>query len=144
MNNVMDGWPRPPCAETLGWQLLDADQARGWARIGFIAAPAFLNPAGKIQGGFLAAMLDDTMGPPVLIHTEGKLFPTTITMSVHFLASAEAGPLIGEGTVVRLGRRIGFVEAVLMRADGVAVARASASVSLSPLNKIADGAYAAG
>lgn len=56
-----------PCAILLGRQLIEHDQDRGWLKSGFEAKPEFLNPAGRVQGGFLAAMLDDTMGPVVLL-----------------------------------------------------------------------------
>lgn len=48
----------------------------------------FLNPAGRVQGGFLTAMLDDTMGPVVLLKSGGALYPSSIDMNVSFLAAA--------------------------------------------------------
>ena len=55
---ALDGLPRPPCAELLGWEVVEARPADGWIRIRFEARPEFVNPAGFIQGGFLAAMGD--------------------------------------------------------------------------------------
>jgi acyl-coenzyme A thioesterase PaaI-like protein len=49
-----------PCANLLGRRLLEHDEARGWTKFGFDGKPEFLNPAGRVQGGFLTAMLDDT------------------------------------------------------------------------------------
>ena len=43
---ALDRLPRPPCAELLGWQVLDARPADGWIRIGFEGRPEFRNPAG--------------------------------------------------------------------------------------------------
>src|ERR1700738_820823 len=57
------GLPMPPCAKTLGIEFAAIDGERGTAEVKFEAKPEFLNPAGTVQGGFLAAMLDDTMGP---------------------------------------------------------------------------------
>lgn len=28
--------PSPPCSDTLGWRLLDADVERGWIKVGFV------------------------------------------------------------------------------------------------------------
>lgn len=132
---ALDALPAPPCARLLGWRILDARPADGWIRIGFDAKPDFCNPAGFIQGGFLAAMLDDTMGPAVFAHTEGRLYTATIDMSVSYLNSARPGPLVGEGQVVQLGKSVGFVEAKLSDASGALLARATSSVRLIPAEK---------
>ena len=83
---ALDNFTAPPSAKLLGWHLLDARPKEGWIRIGFDGKRDFCNPAGFIQGGILSAMLDDTMGPAVFVMTEGKLYTSTITMTVNFLA----------------------------------------------------------
>src|ERR1700733_6650372 len=108
-----DRFPEPPCAGLLGWTLLEHDAGKGWVRIGFEGRPEFLNPAGFVQGGMLAAMLDDTMGPAVLLMTEGRFYTVTIGMTVSFLAPARQGRLVGEGQVVQLGKTIAFVDGSL-------------------------------
>lgn len=127
---VLDRFPRPACAELLGLEIVGARPCDGWVRIAFKARPEFCNPAGFIQGGFLAAMLDDTMGPAVLIHTDGATYTATINMNVSFLAPARPGRLYGEGQVVQLGKTVGFVEARLLDEAGTWLARANASVRL--------------
>ena len=130
VSTALDGLPRPPCAETLGWEIVDARPADGWIRVRFEGRPEFVNPAGFIQGGFLAAMLDDTMGPAMFIYSEGRLFTPTIELHVSFLSPARAGPLYGEGQVVQAGKSIAFMEGVLFDAAGNVVARATASARL--------------
>jgi acyl-coenzyme A thioesterase PaaI-like protein len=56
----------PPAAATLGGELLAVNPDAGTIEVAFRAAAAFLNPVGVIQGGFLAAMLDDTLGPALV------------------------------------------------------------------------------
>jgi uncharacterized protein (TIGR00369 family) len=129
---ALDTLPTPPCAKLLGWHVLDARPKEGWIRIGFEARPEFINPAGFIQGGFLAAMLDDTMGPAVFVHSEGALYTATIDFYVSFLAPAKPGPLIGEGRVIQLGKSIGFIEATLSDGAGTLIARATSSARLVP------------
>ena len=90
---ALDTLPRPPCAELLGWEVVDARPAEGWIRIRFAGRREFTNPAGVIQGGFLAAMLDDTMGPAVFIATEGRLYCATVDFNVSFMAPAKVGPM---------------------------------------------------
>lgn len=132
---ALDGLPRPPCAELLGWELVDARPTEGWVRIRFEARPEFCNPAGHIQGGFLAAMLDDTMGPAMFIYSEGRLFTPTIDLHVSFLAPARPGPLYGEGRVVQAGKTVAFLEGKLMDLSGTVLARASACARLVPAAK---------
>ena len=56
----------PPAAILLGWELVAVDPEAGTIEVAFTASEQFLNPAGVIQGGFLAAMLDDTLGPALV------------------------------------------------------------------------------
>ena len=127
---ALDDLPAPPCARLLGWKVLAAKPKEGWIKVGFDARWEFTNPAGYVQGGFLAAMLDDTMGPAVFVATEGKFFPPTIDMHVSFLTPTRPGRLVGEGRVLQLGKSIAFMEGVLFDAAGAVVARATASARL--------------
>ncbi|KIU44640.1 MULTISPECIES: PaaI family thioesterase [Bradyrhizobium] len=127
---ALDQIPKPPCAKLLGWQLVDARPQDGWIKIVFDGKPEFCNPAGFVQGGMLSSMLDDTMGPAVFVMTEGRLFTTTISMTVNFLAPAKPGPITGEATVTQLGKTIAFVEGRLTAADGTLLATASSSIRL--------------
>src|SRR6185295_19011813 len=97
MTTIFDEFPTPPCARLLGWTLLAHDAAKCWVRLQFEARRDFLNPAGFVQGGMLTAMLDDTMGPALLLLTDGRFTSPSIDLSVSFLAPARPGRLIGEG-----------------------------------------------
>ncbi|BBB97579.1 MULTISPECIES: PaaI family thioesterase [Bradyrhizobium] len=127
---ALDHIPMPPVARLLGWRLVDARPQEGWIKMAFDGKQEFCNPAGFVQGGMLSAMLDDTMGPAVFVMTEGRLFTTTITMTVNFLAPAKPGPITGEATVKQLGKTIAFVEGRLTSADGTLLATASSSIRL--------------
>jgi len=129
-DTVFDRFPKPPCAELLGWTLLDMDETAGTVRVGFTARPEFLNPAGFVQGGFLAAMLDDVMGPAALVMSDGWSFTSTIDMNVSFLAPARLGPLIGEGRVIQLGKTIGYLQGELRDEAGTLIARATSTARL--------------
>jgi uncharacterized protein (TIGR00369 family) len=120
----------------LGWHLLDARPEQGWIRIGFDGRREFCNPAGFIQGGILSAMLDDTMGPAVFMMTEGKLYTTTISLTVNFLAPARPGPITAEAKVTQLGKTIAFVEGKLTSEDGTPLATASVSARLLEAAKV--------
>lgn len=133
---AFDSFAMPPCATLLGWKLLDARPEEGWIRIGFEGRPEFCNPAGFIQGGLLSAMLDDTMGPAVFIKTNGQFYTATISMSVSFLAPAAIGPIIGEASVVQLGKTVAFMEGKLMDEAGCVLATATANARLVETAKL--------
>jgi uncharacterized protein (TIGR00369 family) len=130
IKTALDGMTAPPAAKLLGWHLLDARPEEGWLKVGFDGKKDFCNPAGFIQGGILSAMLDDTMGPAVLIMTEGKLYTTTISLTVNFMASAKPGPITAEARVIQLGKTIAFVEGKLTAEDGTLLATATTTARL--------------
>ena len=69
--------PAPPCAKTLGLGFVEIDGERGTIETRFEAIEMFLNPVGNVQGGFLAAMLDDTMGTALSATLDlGQFAPT--------------------------------------------------------------------
>jgi uncharacterized protein (TIGR00369 family) len=129
-------FPVPPCAGTLGWHLRDADPEAGSIEVGFEGKAAFCNPGGTIQGGFLAAMLDDTMGPAVLVRSGGKLFTPTIELKVSFIAPARPGLLIGRGRIVHMGASIAFLEASLFDGEERLLATSTASARLVPAERL--------
>jgi uncharacterized protein (TIGR00369 family) len=130
ISTALDNLAVPPSAKLLGWHLIDAKPKEGWIKVGFDGKAEFCNPAGFVQGGLLSAMLDDTMGPAVMVMTEGKLYTTTISLTVNFLAPAKPGPITAEAKVTQLGKTIAFVEGRLMAEDGTLLATASVSVRL--------------
>ncbi len=124
---IMDHFAMPPCAKLLGWHMIEADAEQGRVKIGFEGKPEFCNPAGFIQGGLLSAMLDDTMGPAVLLHTNGAAYTATISMTVNFLSPARVGRLIGDAQVTQVGKTVAFVEAKLTDENGTIVATATST-----------------
>ena len=125
---VMDGkLPPPGAAATLAIRFTHIDAEAGTIETTFEAGPAFANPTGHVQGGFLAAMLDDTMGPAVFAMGKGAIFAPTIDLHVSFLKPARPGAFVGKGRVVSLGKSIAFLEGELFDETGVLVARATAT-----------------
>jgi uncharacterized protein (TIGR00369 family) len=125
--SVFDNFPLPPASKLLGWTLRDVDTAAGTIEIGFTADERFVNPAGTVQGGFLAAMLDDTQGPALFAMTNGEVYAPTIDFTVSFVKAARPGRFVGKGRVVNLGRTVVFTEAELFDEAGELVARATFS-----------------
>jgi uncharacterized protein (TIGR00369 family) len=120
----------PPATTTLGWELIDVDPDAGTIEVGFTASHAFLNPAGVVQGGFLSAMLDDTMGPALVATLGPGEFAPTLDLHVQFLRPALPGRLVGRGRVVSRGGTVAFLAGELSDSDGNLVALASATARI--------------
>jgi uncharacterized protein (TIGR00369 family) len=125
IKTALDGLRPPPSATLLGWHLLDARPGDGWLKVGFDGKREFCNPAGFVQGGILTAMLDDTMGPAVLVMSDGKFYTTTISLTVNFMAPAKPGPITAEAKVTQLGKTVAFMEGKLTAEDGTLLATAT-------------------
>ena len=121
--SVFDRFAVPPASQLLGWTLRTIDPAAGTIEIGFSADERFANPQGYVQGGILAAMLDDTHGPALFGHVDGVVYPVTIDFNVSFIKAARMGNFIGKGRLVSMGKTIAFTEAELFDEAGDLVAR---------------------
>ena len=110
---------RPPTPSCSAARPLHAEP--GHVRFEFRATEQFLNPAGVVQGGFLTAMLDETMGPAAL----SELGPGFMR------ADARAEGQLPAGRPARAGwsptrasctwaRSVVFLEASLVDEDGEA------------------------
>jgi uncharacterized protein (TIGR00369 family) len=119
----------PPAAMLLGWELVTVDPEEGTIKVAFTATEQFTNPAGHIQGGFLAAMLDDTLGPALVATLDDGEWAPTIDLHVQFLAPAQPGRLIGRGRITRRGRDIAFLSGDLS-SDSTIVATAMAVAAI--------------
>ncbi|WP_049560349.1 PaaI family thioesterase [Nonomuraea sp. SBT364] len=122
--------PPPPAAAVLGWELLKVDPEAGTIEVAFQAREQFANPVGVIQGGFLAAMLDDTLGPALVATLPEGQFAPTLELHVQFLRPAHPGRLVGRGRVVKRGRDIAFLAGELAGPDGELVATATATTQI--------------
>ena len=105
--------PGPPSARFLGWRCVELDVARGTIAVEFAPKPECLNPAGGIAGGFIAHMLDATMGPGVAITLAPGQFPTTVEFKVCFLRPVRLGTVIGRARIVHRGEARVFAEGEL-------------------------------
>ena len=111
--------PPPACAKTLGLEFVEIDGERGTIEIKFEAKPEFLNPVGNVQGGFLAAMLDDTMGTALSATLDLEQCAPTVNLNVPFHRPARVGSLKGLGRVLMRGRETCHGSAELWQNDRI-------------------------
>ncbi|HUC05934.1 MAG TPA: PaaI family thioesterase [Acidimicrobiales bacterium] len=118
----------PPNSDlTLGMSCVDKS-VPGRCTWRMLADERFANPAGILQGGFLAAFADSAMGAAAVTFVQGrKVFAANAEMKISFLAAAPVGSTLEcAAEVVSGGSRVAFVEASIT-ADGALVARASST-----------------
>lgn len=116
----------PKAATTLGIDITAVDGEKGTIEVLFNPTDAFTNPVGNIQGGFLAAMLDDTMGPALASTLQKGEFAPTLNLNVSFHLPAKLGQIKGRGRVDRRGGQVCFLSGELEQ-DGQIIATASAT-----------------
>jgi uncharacterized protein (TIGR00369 family) len=87
------------------------------------------NPVGVVQGGFMAAFCDSSMGAAAVTFLAGRRARVAnAEMKVSFLAPVPAGTaLTCTAQVVSGGARVAFVEATVVDPAGAVVARASST-----------------
>ncbi len=122
----------PPAAVLLGWEPVSVDPDAGTIEVTFTASDQFLNPVGLIQGGFLTAMLDETLGPALAATLGPDQFAPTTDLHVQFLRPARPGRLTGRGRIVRRGREVAFLAGELLDESGHIVAVATATAQIRP------------
>ena len=117
--------PLNPMAETLGYDIVDAEVGRVVAT----AEPGVrhLNPAGTVHGGLAATMLDSCMGLAIQSTLDKGLASTTLEFKISFArpVTPETGVITAEGVVVNCGRRIGIAEGRLTDSRGRLLAHAT-------------------
>jgi uncharacterized protein (TIGR00369 family) len=122
----------PPSARHLGLELVAFSVDDGWAEMAFTPRPEFANPAGMVQGGFVCAMLDDTMGLTASISQRFEILVPTLQVSVSYLRPTPMSRVIGRGEVLRMGGATAHLAGTLRLPDDTLLATASASAVLRP------------
>jgi len=129
---IAEGRNLPPAsARLLNWRFVRLD-ATGVLHCAFEPTEAFLNPAGLVQGGILAAMLDEAMSPVIAAVSRDNVFTQTLEMKISYLRAARLGTIFGEGRVLHRGRDIVFLQGSLLdlQQNNIAAPRQSARLFL--------------
>ncbi len=121
----------PNCDLTLGIVCVDKSTP-GRSSWSATVDVRFANPAGVLQGGFLAAFADSAMGAAAVTYAQRggkrKIYAANAEMKISFLAPVEVGTaLVCEAEVVSGSHRTAFVEASVVTRELKLVARASST-----------------
>ncbi|MCZ4298726.1 PaaI family thioesterase [Henriciella marina] len=126
---------RPACSDTLGMDLAEVHQDEMRVIVNFVAHESFANPTGAIQGGFIAAMLDEAISTNIIIASNVTMTAPTLEMKVSYLAPLFVGPAKVEAKILKLGKSVCFSEARCFDPDGKLVATATATASPRPFKR---------
>lgn len=122
--------PPPNIGKTLNMEFVDIDTEQQSIKTRFTISEEFTNPAGNVQGGIIAAMLDDTMGPALAAVMEPGKFSPTLNLNVSFIKGALPGTFIGHGRVVNKGRSICYLSGELYDDKNKLIATATATAKV--------------
>jgi|TARA_R100001143_G_scaffold25134_1_gene25394 uncharacterized protein (TIGR00369 family) len=118
----------PAIGDTLDFTLVEIEKGRAV----FEGTPSekVYNPIGSVHGGYAAALLDSACGCAVHASLDADQAYTTAELKVayHRGMTKDTGPVRAEGTVITLGRRLGFAEARLTDRDGKLYASATSTL----------------
>lgn len=124
-----------PASRYLGLEIVDADRAARTVEVAFNAGPELCNMWGGIQGGMVAAMLDDVMSLAVGLDLDWGQISPTLELKVSMLSPARPGRIRGLGRVVKRGRSVAFIEGELLNAEGTLIATASSTATFATLKR---------
>ncbi|KLI64152.1 hypothetical protein AAV99_00260 [Aurantiacibacter marinus] len=115
-----------PSAKLMGAEFVGMDEDTMTVEMAFTMPPEFSNMRGSVQGGLLAAPMDEAMGAAVYLATQGKL-QLTLDINLSLLRPVPLERITVKARAVKAGRRVTFVESELFDASGKLCARATAT-----------------
>lgn len=119
----------PPCAQLMNARIVEVKSQPVQLRIEYDGKISFTNPYGTIQGGFLTAMLDDTMGLTVASMLDEDEIAPTISLNVQFHTPAREGVLETIGKIEKMGGSICHVSAEIYQ-NGTLIASSTSSAAI--------------
>ncbi|HWP13028.1 MAG TPA: PaaI family thioesterase [Ramlibacter sp.] len=125
LQRILDAQPKPDCAALTPFAIEEADFDAGRVVLLFARQPAFKNHFGNVQGGFAVAMIDALVSIAAFAKTRAWL--PTVEIKSSFVAPMKLGECRGEGSVVKAGKQLVFLEARLWGADGKLAVHATAT-----------------
>jgi len=120
-----------PIADLFGMRVERLEAGRARTRMPF--KTALTRPGGTIAGPALMGLADYTMYA-VLLSLIGKVeMAVTIHLSTSFLRRPRAADIIGDGRMIKLGKRLAFMEVTLYsEGEDDPVAHATGTYSIPP------------
>lgn len=110
-----------------------ADLGDGTAEVQVTLEDHHLNPYGIVHGGMLGSIADAAIGIALRTQLKPGWMHVTAQLSVNFLGMARMpGTIIGRGTAVHSGAKMGYGEAEIVDDAGTLLAKANATFIVLP------------
>jgi uncharacterized protein (TIGR00369 family) len=124
--------PTPPFAQTVGFQLVEAEEGRAVFEID--PMEFHYNPSGVVHGGVACTLLDSAMGCAVHSTLPAGVGYTTVELKVNLVRgiTARTGPLRAEGRIIHRGNRVATAEGFLRGYDQKLYAHATTTCMILP------------
>lgn len=120
-----------PSALWLKGFLVNVD--KGFAEIEYTVRNEMTNPLGTLQGGVMAALIDDTMGMAFFTLSQENLYTTT-NLNVNYLFGAKEGEkVVVKAQVVRIGKKIANIECKVMNEKNDIICTATSNLVVTSI-----------
>jgi uncharacterized protein (TIGR00369 family) len=114
-----------PIARLIGFEAKDV--ADGRATVVLAAGPQHANPMGTLHGGILCDIADAAMGIAFASTLAPEESFTTVELKINFFRPVWQAKLKAEGTVVRRGQTIGYMECTITDEENRLIAKAGST-----------------
>ena len=126
---------KPECVKTLNGAVLEFNPAQNQLTMQFEPGLNCCHSVDILQGGYITAMLDAAMAHVTLAVEKFAVTLSSIDINVSFLRPSRAGRYTATGTIVKLGKTVGYLRAELFNEEGELTATATSSVYLGRRSK---------
>ena len=116
---------RNPFLNFLGIELLDAGE--GWVKMKLTYRPEFLQPF-TVHGGAMYSLADAAAAHALMTRIMPEQYPTTVEQRINFLKAVKNQDVFCEASIVNLGRTLAYAEVAMTTADGILVAKSTATL----------------
>lgn len=122
---------RPACLTTLKGSVIGFEPEKSQVSMAFEPGLDCCHSIDVVQGGFVTAMLDAAMAHAVMAVEQLRVTPSSIDINVSFLRPSRAGKFTAVGTIIKLGKTVGYLRAELFSEKGELTATATSSAYLT-------------
>ena len=122
----------PKFIHMLGGEIVAVDSQARSCTFSFNIGRDFCHSVDVVQGGFVTAMLDAAMSHAVFAMQDDDSLVNLLSLEIKtsYLETTRAGSLRAEGTIIKAGYKLAFLEGRLFDAQGVLTATCSSVAKL--------------
>ena len=105
---------------------------KGSATLSMPVTPQLVNGSGWLTGGMYTALADEAMALALISSLSPDEGSATISLSTQFMKGVREGIIFAKGTLLRKGRQVAFLEAVVTDESGLVLTRCQGSFLIMP------------